>query len=133
MIEAGAPDADIVTVLLANPYFLDKWGDDLAKAEAAHLYGPLAKTGGTPEIKAGAAARQRARLRAAHGHRGNRRVVGRVERREHSLRDRAARCAEVGDEAGRRFRIADRQGVNHHLGVELLERALQRTQRFEPS
>lgn len=34
LIDAGAPDADIVTVLLANPYFLSKWGDDLAKAEA---------------------------------------------------------------------------------------------------
>ncbi len=38
--------------------------DDLAKAEAAHLYGLLAKTGGTPEIKAGAAARQRAIMTA---------------------------------------------------------------------
>lgn len=34
LIDAGAPDADIVTVLLANPYFLAKWGDDLSKAEA---------------------------------------------------------------------------------------------------
>jgi len=36
--------------------------DDLSKAEAAHLYGLLAKNGSTPEIKAGAAARQRAIL-----------------------------------------------------------------------
>lgn len=36
--------------------------DDLSKAEAAHLYGLLAKNGGTPEVKAGAAARQRAIL-----------------------------------------------------------------------
>jgi hypothetical protein len=34
LIRAGAPDADIVTVLLDNPYFLAKCGDDLAKAEA---------------------------------------------------------------------------------------------------
>lgn len=34
LIDVGAADADIVTVLLANPYFLAKWGDDLAKAEA---------------------------------------------------------------------------------------------------
>lgn len=34
LISLGAADADIVTVLLANPYFLAKWGDDLAKAEA---------------------------------------------------------------------------------------------------
>lgn len=33
LIEAGAPDADIVTVLLDNPYFLDKWGYDPDKAE----------------------------------------------------------------------------------------------------
>lgn len=38
--------------------------DDLAKAEAAHFYGLLAKTGGTPEIKSGAAARQRAIMTA---------------------------------------------------------------------
>ena len=33
LIEAGAPDADIVIVLLDNPYFLDKWGYDPDKAE----------------------------------------------------------------------------------------------------
>nr|WP_288937885.1 DNA-primase RepB domain-containing protein [uncultured Sphingomonas sp.] len=33
MIEAGAPDADIAIVLLDNPYFLDKWGSDPAKAD----------------------------------------------------------------------------------------------------
>ncbi len=38
--------------------------DDLAKAEAAHLYSLLAKSGGTPEIKAAAAARQKAILAA---------------------------------------------------------------------
>lgn len=33
MIGAGAPDADIATVLVANPYFIDKWGEDRGRAE----------------------------------------------------------------------------------------------------
>lgn len=33
LIRAGAPDSDIVTVLLVNPYFLAKWGPDFARAE----------------------------------------------------------------------------------------------------
>jgi len=33
LIDAGAPDADIATVLVANPYFIDKWGTDRARAE----------------------------------------------------------------------------------------------------
>lgn len=33
MIEAGAEDSEIATVLLVNPYFNSKWGADLAKAE----------------------------------------------------------------------------------------------------
>lgn len=33
LIRAGAPDADIAIVLLANAYFLDKWGHDSAKAD----------------------------------------------------------------------------------------------------
>jgi len=33
LIKAGAPDADIATVLVANPYFIDKWGTDRARAE----------------------------------------------------------------------------------------------------
>jgi hypothetical protein len=33
LIKAGAPDDDIVTVLADNPYFIDKWGTDRARAE----------------------------------------------------------------------------------------------------
>lgn len=33
LIAAGASDAEIMAVLLVNPYFTDKWGDDFAKAE----------------------------------------------------------------------------------------------------
>lgn len=33
MISAGASDSEIAAVLLVNPYFIDKWGTDLAKAE----------------------------------------------------------------------------------------------------
>ena len=33
MIGAGASDSEIAAVLLGNPYFVDKWGTDLAKAE----------------------------------------------------------------------------------------------------
>lgn len=33
MLQAGAQDAEIAAVLLVNPYFTDKWGADLAKAE----------------------------------------------------------------------------------------------------
>ncbi|SLK07505.1 DNA-primase RepB domain-containing protein [Novosphingobium mathurense] len=33
LIRLGAPDPDIVTVLLANPYFVDKWGEDRERAE----------------------------------------------------------------------------------------------------
>lgn len=33
LIDAGAPDADIVTVLVGNPYFVAKWGTDRARAE----------------------------------------------------------------------------------------------------
>lgn len=33
MMRAGAPDADIATVLVGNPYFIDKWGTDRARAE----------------------------------------------------------------------------------------------------
>ncbi len=45
LIDAGAPDVDIAVVLLVNPYFLDKWGHDPAKAdeEVARI---LARIGG---------------------------------------------------------------------------------------
>jgi hypothetical protein len=33
LIDAGAPDGDIMVVLLDNPHFLDKWGYDPAKAD----------------------------------------------------------------------------------------------------
>lgn len=33
LLQAGATDAEIAAVLLVNPYFIDKWGTDLAKAE----------------------------------------------------------------------------------------------------
>lgn len=33
LIRLGAPDRDIVTVLVANPYFIDKWGEDRGRAE----------------------------------------------------------------------------------------------------
>lgn len=33
LLQAGANDAEIAAVLLINPYFIDKWGTDLAKAE----------------------------------------------------------------------------------------------------
>lgn len=33
MMRAGAPHADIATVLVGNPYFIDKWGTDRARAE----------------------------------------------------------------------------------------------------
>lgn len=33
MLDAGAPDADIITVLVGNPYFVDKWGADQVRAE----------------------------------------------------------------------------------------------------
>ena len=33
LLQAGAQDAEIAAVLLANPYFTSKWGGDLAKAE----------------------------------------------------------------------------------------------------
>lgn len=33
LFEAGAQDAEIAAVLLVNPFFTDKWGNDLAKAE----------------------------------------------------------------------------------------------------
>lgn len=33
LIDAGAPDADIVTVLVGNPYFVAKRGTDRARAE----------------------------------------------------------------------------------------------------
>lgn len=33
LIDAGASDPEIAAVLLANPYFTSKWGEDLAKAQ----------------------------------------------------------------------------------------------------
>ena len=33
MIDAGAGDSEIAAVLLVNPYFTSKWGNDLAKAQ----------------------------------------------------------------------------------------------------
>jgi len=33
LIRAGAPDTDIATVLVVNPYFIAKWGADRARAE----------------------------------------------------------------------------------------------------
>jgi hypothetical protein len=33
LVEVGASNNEIAAILMVNPYFIDKWGTDLAKAE----------------------------------------------------------------------------------------------------